>query len=349
VFLWFRVLSSDGTTFSGDTWELKDPNSPDITNCPSSGCEFAGTFTVTLAPGQVWEGRIYLQEESNPNAPVTKEEPVARLAIPAIAKPPSAQDLIGNLDRGVGGTFFMMAVNTPEPTFCRIQVGRTAPEEGPDGVVRLRAPLHTVFDDLVPFGVNHNLLVESFERSIMPGNEFHALVLAMDAFGNWDVHTETFTTRLRTVTIDFDEIHIVNDGVPGDGVGHFSISVSVFPGPLPEVICAFGPMDISDRPDPGEEFKEHIPLADRCPRFVLPPTQVTNPNFHVALETRGRVETTFGQDDIARNFREEIPFPEGIREEVQDRPFQTTAFPEDSDDEFTYAVKTRVTVEYVES
>ena len=357
VFLWFRVLRVDGSTLTGDTWERKVLGPPEVTNCPSSGCDFAGAYSVTLQPGQVWEGRLYLQVESDPNDAATKEERVATLVVAAIAMLPSQQDLLGDLDRAVGGTYFKMAVNTLEPTFCIIQVANTAPVTGPDGIERLlnttrqqSFQLHTEFDDLVPFGFNHNFLVESHERSLLPGNDYHVLVRAFDAFGNWDTHTEPFTARLCTVTIDFDEIHIVNDGVPGDGTGHFQISVQVLPTSLPVAVCSFGPVDISDSPDPGEGEKEHIPLvASGCPPFVLPPTKITDPSFAVRVFTRGHVETTFGEADTARNLGQDFPFPEGIKEKVNHRLFATRATPEDPDDEFTFDVKTRVTVDYVEA
>jgi hypothetical protein len=351
VFVWTRVLSSDeGGPVLDDTWQLMDPNSPIVT-CTSRPCDTHGTISVDLAPGQIWEGRLYLEEESDPNDPGTKEGPVAQLVVPALAKPPAAEDLIDSTDSNVGGTWIRFLAHTDVRTFCVLLVGEDAPVEGLDGVPWLPQPqrpgsqLHTVFDDVQPFGEYHEFLVESVERSIMPGNDFHFLLLAMDAFGNWDIQTGPFTTLRRAMTIDFDEIHIVNDGVPGDGVGHFSISLG---GAVFEGICSFGPIDISDRPDPGEGHKEHIPLPARCPKFVLPSTQVTHPHWDIELHTRGRVERTFGEDDIARNSGAKIPIPEGIDEVVINRPFATRATPEDPDDEFTYDVKTRVTIKYGE-
>jgi hypothetical protein len=347
VFLWFRVLSASGGTVTGDTWQLKDLVPPELTDCSTPDCAFAGTFSVTLKPGQVWEGRIFHQAETDPNSPSSDEEPAAQLAVVAIVKQPSAQDLIQSVERQAGGTFLWSRINSNVPTFCRVQVGKTAPVAGPDGILRLDRPLHTVFDNQVPLGHDHQLTVESVERSIMPGNEFHFLVLVTDATGNWENRTQPFTTLRRTMTIEFSRIDIVNDGVPGDGVGHFWIQVHNIdiPGGI-KTVCEFGPIDISDRPDPGDEHKEHIPLSARCLPFVVQPTQVTDPGWDVALHTGGRVETTFGNDDASHG-EGKIPIPEGIREDVLNRSFAIRAEPFDPDDEFTYDVKTRVTIKYV--
>jgi hypothetical protein len=64
----------------------------------------------------------------------------------------------------------------------------------------------------------------------------------------------------------------------------------------------------------------------------------------LTLSTRGRVEKTFGSDDIARHNGKRFPFPEGYEENVVEQPFGIEATPEDPDDEFTYAVHTAVTV-----
>jgi hypothetical protein len=163
------------------------------------------------------------------------------------------------------------------------------------------------------------------------------------------------------VTIDFDVLHIINDGANGDTTAEFHIWV--MEGNTTVRDYFFGDVDnfdISDSPDPGDEDQEFIPLASpRCPTFVLGPKDISEETNDVGILTRGLVFRTFGSNDYAMNFfgdpdpvlknvpsKAKFRFPTGGGENIQNVPFFVRAVPQAADAEIEYDVRAILSVQY---
>ena len=218
--VWLRILGGDGSgMLTGAVWE-RVPLEPPMVDCLNpTACEFSGKFKKTLLPGRVLQVRLY-GDDTDPNVE-DEPRPADEVTVVAVLKQPESVELIASIDQNVGGTWFRKHVTAVQPTFCTLEVSDKAPVTGSDGVPRFaQPPLHVVFDDTnAMLKIEHDLLVKSKHGTLLPGNEFHALVRVFDEFGNWDVRPQTFKTSPRKVTIDYDEVHIVNDGCFGDTEG----------------------------------------------------------------------------------------------------------------------------------
>lgn len=182
----------------------------------------------------------------------------------------------------------------------------------------------------------------------------------VDADGNWQIASDTFRTKQRQVTIDFDVLHIINDGAAGDTSAEFRISV--YEGRNSVRGYFFGDVDefeISDRPDPGKEETEFIPLPPFCQRFVLGPKDTSDETYEVGILTRGLVYRSVGSNEVAMNFfgnpdsnvnnvpdKAKFPFPTGAGELVHNVPLVVRATGRVTGVEFEYDVTARFTVEY---
>jgi hypothetical protein len=154
--------------------------------------------------------------------------------------------------------------------------------------------------------------------------------------------------------------HVINDGAANDTTAEFRISV--YEGRNSVRGYVFGDVDefeISDRPDPGKEATEFIPLAPFCPRFVLGPKDTTDEDYEVGILTRGLVYRATGSNEEALNFfgsvdsnvnnvpdKARFHFPTGAGELVQNAPLVVRAKGHVTGVEFEYDVTARFTVEY---
>jgi hypothetical protein len=354
--LWERVV--------GQSWVRIPLSLPRIESSPSGDFKRDGTFSQALKAGQVYQVVLYHVDSIDPNAvdpdgANPEQRPDASLTVVALQKDPERRDLIVDQAVGIGGTWFRKVVATRTPTFFMLQVASVAPFTDAQGIERFAAPLHTTF--ALP-NVNHSRLVEP----LLPGNAVFYLMRVSDDEGNWQTVIDLFVTKKRKVTIGFDVLHVINDGAQGDTTAEFRIWVmeggSVVRGYF------FGDVDnfeISDRPSPGKEATEFIPLALQCAPFTLGPTTVTDATSEVGILTRGLVFRATGSNEPSRNYfpigdgfpdsvpggamlvpvHAQFPFPTGVSETVHNVPFVVTTTPQGSI-EFKYDVTAHFTVEY---
>lgn len=349
LFLWERVV--------GEPWIPIDLTPPRILSSLSGNPEVDGTFSKILKPGQVYEVVLYRYEWIDPNVvnPTGKEDnPDASVRVVALLKDPEKTTLIESQDKTVGGTWFRKVVTTTVPTTFLLQVGNIKPSTDTQGNEFFLKPLASVFD---PANTHHDQQVDP----LLPGNDLFYLARVVDDEGNWQIINDEFRTKQRKVTIDFTELHIINDGAAGDTTGEFHIWVMEGDNTVRDYF--FGDVDnfdISDSPDPGDEEQEWIPLKPpRCPTFVLGPKDTTQTTYDIGILTRGLVFRSLGSNDYAMNFfgdpdnlkknvlrQAKFQFPTGGGENVQNVPFVVRATPQVTGAEIEYDVRALFTVEY---
>ncbi|GAA4564065.1 hypothetical protein [Planotetraspora kaengkrachanensis] len=338
IFLWERIV--------GEKWQLIDLASR-VTD-PIHDVTKEGIIFQRIGAGQIYQVRMYHEKDANPNEP-DMPRPDAQVTVVGLAKGPDPANLAETQEMGVGGTWASWHITTTVPTFFTVQVSAAPPEVDGDGMPFFVNPL--AFGATNAFDTNHFLEVASWD--LVPGNSYHALVLLSNEKGEWQVLQFALQTKLRKVTIVLDEIHVINDGDFGDNKARFSVWVKeggkdVRGFNLPE-------REISDRPDPGKEWQEHIKLPADWSPVVIGPAQVTLENATVSILTRGVAPVVIGKDQIAGNFVGAKAFHDALfrfgigsaDEEVQGAQLTTRAIHLSSDDEFEYSVTAFFTVEYV--
>ena len=127
----------------------------------------------------------------------------------------------------VAKTSFVQAPKSKESiNIVTIGVSRKKPTVDSNGFPHLKetdgapaAPLTTTNDHWVEI------------KPLVPSNDYFFAVVVADKFGNWDVRMDEFTTLQRKITVQFQTLHIFNDGDPfGDGEGEFWFQVYGEPG-----------------------------------------------------------------------------------------------------------------------
>lgn len=342
-YLWERTV--------GTRWRRRPIASSD----PSEG-----SWTVEVTLGTIYQVVMFDVEHADPNANAALDDPppVARATTYGLRKE-VASPLLTDQEFGPTGTSFNWYPNTSVPTYAQMHVGRVEPEMTTDGVHVFAAPLETAFED---FTDRHQLRVAS-ER-LLPGNPFFATLLLVAKDGRWMSLAVPFTTWKRTVEVLLKEIRILNDGAPGDNTASFRIWVCE--GNTFVSACHLPEREISDRPDPGEEYKEYIGLSAECELPIrFGPSVVTRDTRRVSILTRGIASVTVGRDDRSGNFNPNngfpanpptedqifddafLPFPVGASQEtIEEGEFQTFAVPLTKDNEFSYEVNGVYSVTY---
>lgn len=351
--LWERIV--------GSPWIRVPIRPPRIRFSRSGDPAQDGMFTMTLKPGQVYQVAMYYDTDptdpnvKDPNTANKKERsPDQLITVYARLKDPERTDLLTSEDQNIGGTFFQKVALTRMPTLFLLEVDMIPPYLDADGVPQFVAPKAIALD--LP-GNTHDRLAEP----LFPGNDYFFLMRLIDEDGNWQVVSGKFRTKQRKVTINFQELHIINDGAPGDTTAEFRIWV--VEGGMTVKEYFFGDVenfDISDRPSPGEEHHEHIPLKRMLEPFLLGPNDVTETTNDVAILTRGLCHHNVGSDDWTMNFygdpdnprkfayqHDTFPFPTGINEKISNFPFIVRTWYHLADVEFEYSVTSHFTVEYV--
>jgi hypothetical protein len=243
------------------------------------------------------------------------------------------------------------------PTHFFLQVGNKNPGPFTDGEGNERLfPVLLAGNDMLD--IKHTLQLQP----LFAGNDFFALGLVVDKDGRWETFTVPFTTKQRKVTLDFSELHILNDGALGDTTAEFNIWVRQGDKTIKHFF--FGDIDnfrISDSPDPGHETEEHIPLAAHCAQVQIGPEVITSDNHDIGILIRGLCRHTAGSNEPCANYlppsdfpdnRSTPPgakffFPTGTGESPPGfRTLVNHAMPQVDGDEFEFNVTTNVTVEY---
>lgn len=348
--LWERI--------NEDRWTPIDLAPPRILSSLSGDPERDGSFSQNLKPGQVYQVVMYYYEYIDPNdvdptAASPEQKPDASVTVVALLKDPEEIDLITSEDQNVGGTWFRKIVMTRVPTFFVLQVSKDPPFKDAQGIDRFLAPLETVFDRN---NTQHDRQVEP----LLPGNHLHYQMRLIAEDGNWQIVTQEFRTKQRKVTIDFDVLHIINDGGENDNTAEFHIWVMEGTNEVRDYF--FGDVDnfpITDRPGPGEKDQECIPLAPLCPTFVLGPKDITDDIYDVAILTRGLCYQLTEANDWAQNVgigtppathipeKAKFRFPTGDDETVHKVPLVLRTWRSVTDIEFEYDVTALFTVEYI--
>jgi hypothetical protein len=361
--------------FVGTTWKRIQLSTPFILNSPSGDPQRDGEFPVTMHAGQVYQVLMYhypQQEFVNPNKvdptdPTInfEDKPDALLTVVAMLKDPERMDFIVDNRQGFGGTWFSRGADTTVPTSFMLQVSKNPPFKDNAGVERFLAPMITVFN---PSSMSHDGVIERF---LLPGNNYFFLMRLVDDDGNWQIVSDQFRTKQRTVTIDFEVLHIINDGAQGDTTAEFRIWV--MEGNLSVKDYFFGDVDnfpITDRPDPDKRDMEFIPLGDQvshaasfCAPFILGPKDITENTNEIGILTRGLIFRAFpNTNEHASNFvlGDDFPNPTasvppearfrfrtGLGENMQQHvPLVVRARPQTDDVEFEYDVTMFFTVHY---
>jgi hypothetical protein len=193
-----------------------------------------------------------------------------------------------------------------------LQVGEGPPFTDTQGLQRF---LHPLLTRIRPLDLQHEVQVDP----LLPGNPFQALVRVVDQGGNWQELVVSFHTHQRKVTINFKELHVINDSATGGGItAEFHIWVRE--GETTVSDCFFGDIDsfeINDRPDPGHGSEEHILLGQlaggnppRCAPVILGPKQITPTNHDVGILTRGLAFHSLSHNEPAANYSPARLFPD---------------------------------------
>jgi hypothetical protein len=349
--IWQRIV--------GEDWERIENLADRLMLIPTGNPDDEGVFIRHLRPGDIYEVLLHHDENADPNVAVDDPSPDARATAMGLRKGPEATGLVVNEEFGPNGTSFEWHLETAETTFACLDVSANPPITDIEGVQFFPEVVDTVSSGL---STSHDLEVAS--PALLPGNPFHALLRVVDQDGNWQIRHEQFETKRRRVTVQLRELHIVNDGAPGNNTASFRIWV--LQGTKLRAQCVLPEREISDSPSPGSESQEFIQLGPNCPPpVVLGPEVVTDDNNLVSILTRGVASVTVGSDNVSGNFLPTAPsaraepddfsgymfgrgfnFPIGrAREKVENRRFVVRANPL-TDHEFVYDVEARISVDY---
>jgi hypothetical protein len=271
--------------------------------------------------------------------------------VPALA---GRDALVVSKDKNEGGTWYRQHVTTNRPTNLFLQIGSSKPFQDSLGHQRFFSPLVAGFDAL---NTVHDLTLEP----LMPGNDFFALVLVVDADGKWEEFVVDFTTKQRRVTVDFSEMFIINDGAVS-GIGQAEFHIWVREGNRTIRSFFFGDVDNFDI-----TTGDHIPLGPLgVTPTVIGPKKTTLDNFDVGILIRGLCSheiaaneptsnyfgSQFFPDDPSGNATIDTPslaqftFPTGAIELVTKRPFPVHTYSQVDGDLFNFNVTSLFTVEY---
>lgn len=323
----------------------------------------------------------YLRQASNPNydATLSDPEPLVRAELNILRDGTTLlQDSPEQF--GASGTqinSYARGIAGGEPTYAVLRVDRSEPVHPadllPDGSPyptswldfpspdpnAITPPQPTAYE--LP-AVDHNIGVAS--RYFLPGQSYWALLLVYTEDGRWQVRKGKLTMYRRSVQIVLKEISISNDGGLGDTKASFKIWVvdrDMFASS-----CFLSTRPISDRPDPGSEWMEHIALSVDCQVPIdMGPYAVSEDKYNrCAILTRAIGKHPTGTDDISGNVRPQpgatppdvfsyealLRFPIGQSiESFDDKKFTIPAAnvnPDDRDNEFAYEVRGTYSVSY---
>jgi hypothetical protein len=366
--------------FGVGSWNRVLP--PRVIRSDSNNRNIDGYFITPMTAGQFYQVRLYHDPNINPNTqdedpntqdedPNTQDEPRpdAEITIPSLLKS-GRITLIASKDNNQGGTWYRQTVTTTVPTHFFLQVGESRNLFGEAEGNPVLRPVLLAKNDGAMLKTQHTdvevpdpaQIAEG--RALFAGNDYFALGMVIDKDGRWEIFTVPFTTKQRKVTLNFIELHIVNDGALGDTTAGFDIWVRQGAATVLKHF-SFGDINnfkISDRPDPGHETEEHIPLAAQGCTPVTTSGAINKDNHDIGILVRGLCRRIARENERAANYFPATHFPDSLatpeevkfrfpigrgRESVVASPFVSHAKAEIADDEFEFTVTTNVTVEYL--
>jgi hypothetical protein len=181
-----------------------------------------------------------------------------------------------------------------------------------------------------PWGTNHELEI----APLLPGHLFASTVLLTNRRGEWQSLMELFATLQRTVTVQFAELHVINDGDP-HATANVQISYEISEGDLGQVVWRFvTPFQQVSDPD----------------RYALPahlsheigPKPITEDTQTIGIRVAGQDEDSWieGATENAASSIKRLVIPKGRgKETVNNRETTLHAHPTDGDLEFEVTLK----------
>ena len=165
----------------------------------------AGFYPVMLKPGQVYEVGVF-EADHGP----TTTDPIKAISelVFCVWKAPTGAKLITDQNRDTGGTWHFHQIHTGIPTsIVTMGVSQQTPTKDSNGIPHL---MKTEGASTTPVQLANDHRHEI--TPLIPGHHYFFVVLVVDTLGNWDFVVEEFDTKLRTVSIEFTELVIYDDG-----------------------------------------------------------------------------------------------------------------------------------------
>jgi hypothetical protein len=296
-----------------------------------------GKFGVNLKPGQTYEVGIFAVGHGPLRDPIRK----SYLKVFCVWKKPEDRQLITDENRAFGGTWYWHQIHTKIPTeIFSIGVSRIKPTIDSNGIPHLQSPDGA---PTAPLAVTDDHQVEI--NPLLAGNHYFFVVVVTDAFGNWEVKQEEFTTFRRKLTVEFPTIHIFNDGDPEHGEGEFWFQVYSGRQNQPNVIQDFHlpEQDIDDWSGTNRPYA--VGFAHVGSLQVVKPGEETVSVSSWAIEHDG-----FGlfESDEKAHGNTVLPLPAGrFVETVTNSIFMMDCPVVTTDEDFHYGVDVRWSVEYM--
>ena len=305
-----------------------------------------GHYTITLRPGDLYEAMMFFADwDVDPNGVRNEIDPLAKVQVFALLDTPSNLITDGALpdQQDVGGTYYARKIATGSvPTWATMQLGRTLPVKDGAGLLQIPVPLFILE---APLATIHDFVATPLD----PGNLYFAVVRAHDAAGNWEQQSYAFTTKRQTIKLQWQQLHIINDGVLfGSGFGHFGVyayeGTSLFGDMLSDIWwrrTAFTTGQNFDIMPDGE-------IVQSGPRIVKDDNRTIGVylrgiSFRGWPESNEIAESAFGQPGQIQ-----IPFGRG-RENVVNRSDTLGTIPKDQSGltpDFSFSIKVLVNVSY---
>jgi hypothetical protein len=203
IFLWKRV---NGGPVNGPGWFREnllddlDQNDPNFIRKAEERLRNGTRTSNSLGPGGFVEYGMLLEAQTDPNKPGLKQSMfVAYLIIDYLIGSSVLVDPLADNKLVAGGTFVQNVVHTTEKTRFRMQVTLEEPDDSD--------PTHPlVVPNPVAEVTSTSKLVHDVDAApLVPGTRFFAVTLLIGESGKWQSTSQEFTTKQRTVTIQFTD------------------------------------------------------------------------------------------------------------------------------------------------
>ena len=210
IFLWKRVnggpVNAPGW-FRETLWDDLNPDDPGFISQAEESLRNGTRTSNSLRAGGFVEYGMLLEAQTDPNTPGFKQSMfVAYLIIDYLIGSSVLVDPLADNKLVPGGTFVQKVVHTTGKTRFRMQVTLEEPDDSD--------PTHPlVVPNPVAEVTSTSKLVHDVDAApLVPGTRYFAVTLLIGESGAWQSTSEPFITKQRTVTIQFTDFEVVNDG-----------------------------------------------------------------------------------------------------------------------------------------
>jgi len=310
--------------------------------------------SVDVPLGKCYQARMYENKITDPNT--SPEDPVLRVSVCALSRDSrvTPQGDFINHERSseeTGGTFHFRHLSTVVPTFLTIEVSNEEPVPDRDN------PGMKSFTNVIQSFTSNDFLMEHDVEltPLDPGTKFFCLIRLSDQYGNWDFITTEFKTLLRFVTIDFQKLHIIDDGDDWAS-GEFSFKIKVIQGGNIMREISFGDEDHQITIHSGQDILLSNDPLYLVPTLYLGPEAINEGNREVHFDIEG-IEYDYSDEHannrednsrVARSYKyKDLIFDCGKGlENISHRGRDFEAAPEGSDDTINFNLHINYSVEY---